>query len=330
MHNLLSFLPPGITRGRGRHLLGIGTVLCLTGGCGEAVPPETHPPLVETAGDTLPVGTRYSREYVFVGRRNGQPYASVLTFTASPRGEQLQRSARGWLALGPEWDRFLDELWTTPAVGGVWRIIPRAGLHIVAGRAEEIEALDFRRGERILRLHPGQTVANWERRDEHRLSVRRGVLELAGQRQAGFVVESLLVEPPASPLRRQGATYDRAILTDGGQRLWVIADGAEGEGLKRFAWGIVGGAEYAWDRADLRWVHLRPEEQARRDVPVHWSLRVPEADLEGEVVSVGVDTELGPDRPGRRTVEMYHTVEGWITIGHQRVEVVGVVRHVQR
>jgi hypothetical protein len=296
--------------------------------CGDRAPPEGAP--ADAAADVAPEATRYSREYLFVGRRDAQPFAAVLAFTAVPREERLQRTARGWLALGSEWDRFLDDQWSSSAVGGVWRLVPREELRLLVGRGDEIQTLDFRRGDRVLRLHPGQAVASWEQRDEHRLSVRRGTLELAGQRLPGFVVETLLVEAPGSPLRQQGATYDRAVLTDGDQRLWVIAEGAEGGGSKRIARGIVAGNPLSWDSAELRWVHVRPEEQARRDVPVHWSVRIPEAGLEGEVVSVGFHSELGPDRPGRRTVEMYHTVEGWLGFGEERIEVVGVIRHVQR
>jgi hypothetical protein len=297
--------------------------------CGEPPSVDPTPPL---AGPEPPAETEtvYTREYHFLGLTDSGPVAAALSFSASPRDTLLYRTSRGWLARGEEWNRFLDNRWSTSRVGGVWRILPHENVTVLAGGQEEVEALTFERGDRSLRLYPGQAVSTWERREEHRLTIRRGALEIAMQPVSGFVVESLLVEAPGSPLRMPGVTYDRAVLTDGEQRIFVLGDGSGDEGAKQLGWGIVAGVEQSWHAVELQWLHVRPEPQARRDVPLHWTLRIGDADVEGEIISLGYDLELGPDHGARRSVEMQHTVEGWISMAGDQIHLFGVLRHVQR
>jgi hypothetical protein len=300
----------------------------LAAACGDRSPEQAQ--LATVPGDTAAGDPRYTREYTFLGRNQGTPIAATLAFTASPRGTHLQRTARGWLARGEEWDRFLDARWATSGVGGVWRIVPHEALVVIADGPDEVDALVFRRGDRTLRLYPGQGVSTWDRREGHRVTVRRGILEIAHRPLEGYVVESLILDQPGSQAHSPGTTYDRAILTDGDQLLFVLGDGSHDDGAKRLGWGIAAGMEHRWQEVDLRWLHVRPEAQARRDVPLQWSVRIEEADIDGEIVSLTHDLQLGPESGGRRPVEMQHMVEGWLTVDGEQVHVFGTLRHVQR
>jgi hypothetical protein len=84
-----------------------------------------------------------------------------------------------------------------------------------------------------------------------------------------------------------------------------------------------------WERAQIRWIEMRPYEQARRDIPLRWSLRVPGAEREGEIEALGFDVVVGAERAGRRAVEARYTVEGWVSVDGVRTTVVGMVRHTQ-
>src|SRR5215207_8926354 len=64
----------------------------------------------------------YNREYVFVAPSSDGPLVVPFNFSASERGDEIERGVRGWLARGSNWDRFVDETENTSAAGGVWRI----------------------------------------------------------------------------------------------------------------------------------------------------------------------------------------------------------------
>jgi hypothetical protein len=293
--------------------------------------PEPELPRPAVAADTVAAGIHYVREYLFVGERADAPLTVSFAFSTAEQGSHLQRSARAWLAHGTERDAFLDEAWSTPGTGGVWRLVPVGDLRVLAGGVSEVEALHFRRGERTLRLVPEILRSSWTLREDLQYRLYEGRVDLAGLRTRGSVLETYRIHAgPTDPLTAEGA-LDWMFVTDGGpiQLLLAEAMGATNDSLKTFAWTVQPEAVESWNRAEIRWLERRPIEQARRDVPVSWSFRIPGTAIEGELFSLGYDLELGPDRPGRRAVQLRHQVEGWAVIGETRHRVFGLLRHSQ-
>jgi hypothetical protein len=108
------------------------------------------------------------------------------------------------------------------------------------------------------------------------------------------------------------------------------AVGDEADQPPQFAWTRTPLEERSWESAEIRWLGVRAFEEARRDVPIRWSLRIPEGDIRGEIDAVGHDAVLGPEREGRRAVEIRFTVTGWVEFGNERVDVAGMIRHTQQ
>jgi hypothetical protein len=311
---------------------GCAAALCLsltTAGCADEAPPEA--PRTVAVADTALAATRYTREFVFVGERAGVPLVVPFVFITTERGAELQREVLAWLSHGSDWDGFLRESWNTPAGTGVWTVLPRGDLRVIAGGTSEVEALLFRQGERRLRLAPEILRATWAPQDETQYRLFEGRLDLAGQAARGSVLEAYRVHRGVTDEMVPAGALDWLYVTDGASIHLLLSEamGAAADPDKTFAWTVLPDQERTWDRAELRWIQMQPVETARRDAPVAWSFRVPGAGIEGEVYSLGSDVEVGPDRPGRRTLLARHNVEGWATIGAERYRVFGLLRHSQ-
>jgi len=277
------------------------------------------------------MATHYTREFLFVGERGGLPLVVPFLFSVRERDALLDREARGWLGHGTEWDAFFRERWSTPASSGVWRVLPYGDLRVLAGGPADVESLVFRRGERLLRLTPEILRSSWAPSDEIQYRIYEGRLDLAGQQTRGSVLESYRVQRGSDGSLLQTGALDWMFVTDGGSVNLLLAEamGADDDPGKTFAWTVTTDSERSWSSAEIRWMEMLPVEQARRDVPVAWSFRVPGAGMEGEVFSLGNEMEVGPDRPGRRSVLLRHNIEGWVSLGDERVRVFGLLRHSQ-
>lgn len=316
---------PHVSRGT-LHLL-LGSLLAVAA-CERAGAPAAE----SGSGVGAPDATqpRYLREYVHLAERAEAPLVVPIAFRAVERGEEIDRTVRGWLAHGATWDAFLEESWPTPRTSGVWRVLPRGDLRLAVGGATDVEALWYRRGERNLRLRLNRPLSGWQQGNAVRFRLLESSVQLGPEVVPGVVLETLQVHRPAGGPREARDT-DWLFLTAGDTLRLVIGEAPGGEdGAGRgFAWISRGQVERGWDRAEIRWVELRSYEEARRDVPLQWSFRVPEAGIQGEVSALGMHVAVGPERPGRRAVEARYTVEGWVEVEGQRGAVIGFVRHVQ-
>ncbi len=291
----------------------------------DAGQPSGAPP--EAAVERL----RYTREFVFLGRVNGEPTVVPFSFRSVANGEEIERGALAWLGRGATWDRFLDETRTTSDVGGVWRIVPQTDLHILAGGATQLEALVFERNERRLRMEIGEPESPWIEAGETRFRLLDGAISIGNETTRGSLFEILDVDRLLEDGWPPQQDFDALFLTSADSIHLVIAEGLNaGMDGDSHAWLNRRQGEASSRQAEVRWVEVRPLESARRDVPASWSFRVPEFELEGEVEAVGYDVLLGPERSGRRAVEIRFNVEGWYEDGNGRRTVVGMVRHVQQ
>jgi hypothetical protein len=309
----------------------LGPVALILGACQQPDPVDPPRPTAGRA-DTLASAPLHTRELVFVGERGGTPLVVSFQFGASEQAGGLRRTARAWLAHGSEWDRFLEEFTDSPAAGGVWRIVPQGNLRVIAGGPHEVEALLFRSGDRSLRLSPSILRATWAVRDDLQYRLYEGQVDVADQPLRGSVLEAYRVLRGDGEFAGGAGAVDWLFVTDGRDLQMVLAESLNPEPTpeKTFAWLVRPEAEQTWNRAEVRWLEMTPIGDARRDVPIGWSLRIPEAGVSGELQSVGFDVHLGPDRPGRRAVLLHHNVEGWIAVGQDdRVRVYGYLRHSQ-
>jgi len=299
-------------------------LLLLLTGCGADDPAPTGAGASEP--DTL--APRYHREFVFLGSRDGAPLVAPFVFRSIQREEEIERNARAGLAHGDTWDAFFDETWTSSLESGVWRVLPHGDLRLAVGGPAEVEAFWYQRGDRRLRMEIAAPLSEWHQGNTLRYRLNTGQLRLGAETTSGIVLESLQVRQPGDGARDS----DLLFLTAGDSLRVVIGESLarEGEGIRGFASSWTGSGERSWDRAEVRWLELRALEEARRDIPLHWSFRIPEAGIHGEVSALGMAPKVGMERPGRRAVEIHYTVEGWIEIGEARSPVIGVVRHVQQ
>jgi hypothetical protein len=304
-------------------------VLFATAGCGGVA---ESPGAAEGAASQAEGGLyRYHREYVFVSSRGESPLVVPLAFRATDRGTELERGARGWLARGGTWDRFLDETDTTGRAGGVWRVVPQGDLRITAGGPAELETIRFQRGERRLRVEFENPITAWNQGGDTRFRLLTGRLSIGAETHSGPMLEILRVERTLEDGWPAGQDFDAMFLTSGDSLQIVLAERLGGSaGEAGYAWTRSGSAEREWERAEIRWLEMRPYQEARRDIPRRWSFRIPSADLEGEVEAAGFDALLGPERAGRRAVEVRFTVQGWVEIQGERRGVAGMVRHTQQ
>jgi hypothetical protein len=279
-----------------------------------------------TAGDTA--ATRYQREYVYLGERGESPLVVPFVFRAVQRSDAIERTARAALAHGSTWDPFLDESWDTPTQSGVWRVVPNGNLRILAGGPAELEAIRFEQGERSLRLELQRPLTGWQQGNTARFRLVTGRLRLGAESTPGVVLESVQILRPGAGRRDS----DWLFLTAGDSLRLVLAESLPRTttgAARGFAWSWSAQGERSWEQAEVRWLEVRSYEEARRDIPLHWSFSTPGGEVRGEVSAMGMEPSVGPERPGRRSVEIRYTVEGWVELDGRRSAVMGTIRHVQ-
>ncbi len=274
---------------------------------------------------------RYTREIVFLGRVNGEPTVVPFSFRTVAGTAELERGALAWLGRGATWDRFLDETHTSSPVGGVWRIVPQAGLAVIAGGPTQLQALHFERDERRLTMDIRAPETPWIEAGGTRFRLLDGGISWGGEATGGSLFEILDVDRMLEDGWPPSQDFDAIFLTSADTIQLVIAEGLDGvDDDGSHAWIRTNRGDSSSTAAEVRWLEMRPLESARRDVPASWSFRVPDFDIEGTVEAVGYDVLLGPERGGRRAVEIRYSVEGWFEGEAGRRTVLGMVRHLQQ
>lgn len=273
----------------------------------------------------------YVREYVFLGSSGHEPLVAPFAFRATSAEQDVARLARGWLARGAHWEKFLDEQWRGSATAGVWRVVPHGELEVAARGASEVDALWYEGEDRRLRLQIGGPISGWTQGDNARFRVHQGRLALGGETVAGAVLQ--LLEVDRGGLGRNAADPADWIFLSGGDslRLAMARLGAAQDRFgTSFAWTGRADAERSWDMAEIESMEPRPLPEARRDIPLRWRFRIPGAGVQGEVRALGFAPVLGAEREGRRAVDVRYTVSGWVEVDGRRSRVHGMVRHSQR
>ena len=121
---------------------------------------------------------------------------------------------------------------------------------------------------------------------------------------------------------------DVIFLTSGDSLHLLLAE-SMGEMEATYTWLRTPTDDQSWEGGEITPLELRPFEDARRDIPIRWSFQLEEVGLVGEVEASGFDALLGPERGGRRAVEVRFSVVGWVEVKDERWPVTGMVRHTQ-
>ncbi len=209
-------------------------------------------------------------------------------------------------------------------------MVPQGGLRVTAGGPTELEALRFAQGERRLRLDIDSPITEWNEEAGVRFRLIAGRLGIGTETFTGPVLEMLRVDQTDPDGWPAGLDADAIFLISGDslQMLLTRSTGGEGEDTG-YAWTRTASLERTWDRAEVQRMELQPYQEARREIPMRWRFRIPAAGIEGEVQAAGFDAILGPERGGRRVVEIRYTVEGVVNLEGKQRPVVGMIRHTQ-
>ena len=261
----------------------------------------------------------HSREILFVGDRGGDPLAASFVFRSVEGSETRSREARGWLGHEGRWEGFLDERWSSPAVGAPWSIVPHGPLRIAAGVHSEVEALWYHEGGRALRLELDRTLATVSSGPRGRLHLHEGIIEVGGERTPGAIVE-VLRTAAAAPAEREDL---QILLVGGGDLVMLQASDVEPSGGRTSGWMQRNGEVRTWDSGSFEAIGERILPEARRGIPRGWRVTAPGAGASGMVHATGFIAEIGAERAGRRGVEVRYTLEGWLTVDGSRVPVRG-------
>jgi len=316
-------LRPGKTRFRTLAALAVS----ILAGCGSPEEPAGAPAGPDVVQTTAVAPSRFTREYVFLSTGEGAPILAPFTFAATDDGERLHRRWYGWLARGAQWDRFLDDTRVMSRAGGVWRILPTTELRVIASGPSEVENIHYERGERRLRMAPGDVRSEWSQGADNRFRILDGRLSIGAENSDGIVFEMLRAERTENDGWPATREVDTAFLTSGDSLQLLVSD-ETGEDAS-FTWVRTPVEDRAWPGGALTWLEVQPLEEARRDVPLSWMLENDAVGLTGELRMVGRDVILGPERGGRRAVEIRYSVEGSIEVAGESWPVTGMLRHAQ-
>ena len=259
------------------------------------------------------------REIVFAGDRGGDPLVASMVFRSAAGSATRSREARGWVAHDGRWENFLDERWTGPALGSPWVVVPHGPLRIAAGLQADVEALWYQHGGRALRLEIENPLTSVNRGPRGQMRVHEAALEVGGERTPGVAVE-VLYAPGAADAESEALTI---LLVGRGDLVLFQSDDTSGDGERGDGWLRQGPAERAWTDATIDGRGERPLPEARRSIPRGWRLDVPSIGASADLHATGFIAEIGPERAGRRVVEVRYTLEGALVMAGSRIPVRG-------
>ncbi|MDT8367608.1 MAG: hypothetical protein RQ745_00250 [Longimicrobiales bacterium] len=267
----------------------------------------------------------YERAFVFHTSERDSAFGVVWLFDHLEHETGIERSARGVLLRGSVWDDFFEATSVDPPSSTPWRIAPSGPLRLVVGTGDRVDHVIFDDGVRHLDLAIDEEAAAWTGRHggTFRLHDARVVI---GDR----AVPGRLLDLSRSRLPDAGPSGDWLLLTSGTALTLVLQ--APGESRAEGGWQgwvLQGGEEFLFPDATLEWTESRAYDDARREVPVAWTLRTRDGGLSG---TLQVDEGLlragegeGPLLP----VDGLLAVTGVVTIDGTARNVEGLLRHRQ-
>ena len=322
---------------RGRHALSrLSLLISLLYGCEQGDPPPSpNAPLTESDSVSAPPTPDqgelvFDREFLFLSTEADSLIIVPWFFRSRVTAEGIHREQTTWLSRGGDWEVLAQQTEDTPPTRSPWRILPGETVRLIVGPQDRIESLLFRDPPRALETVLGDLMTEWTSPGAQSVRMYRGQSVFPAGPVEGIVIEIS---------RRWEATEE------GGPGDWVFLHA--GSGLQLFmqgeraaddlgmpiryeGWTRVSLRDLQWSDLAMDWEELRAYEDARRDVPVRWSLGTPGEEVSGTLESVSSHLMTGQgDGPILPLLGLFE-VSGMVEVQGEQFPVTGLIRHVQR
>lgn len=269
------------------------------------------------------VGTTYRRTVVFVGTSRDSSMYVPWEFANRVEPDRILRSTRGWLGRAGEWRLFVEDDWSTETTRSPWRILPRGSARLIVGMDDALREIYFQEGVRDLSVRMGEIIAEWSGQRGETYRLLNGTSRLAGVETSGLVLDALTARP-----NEADEVTELALLTGGPGFQLLFAD-SEGSNPYR-AWARVDTSTHSWPEVEVAWPELYSFERARRDIPVVWTISATDPELTGRLEAVSSHQHTMRGTGARLPALGVYEITGSVTIGSERIEVTGFLRHLQR
>jgi len=268
----------------------------------------------------------FERNVVFLTSGRDSVLVVPWFFTSLARRGGTTRRVRGWLARADRWEAFFDERWQTPPERAPFRILPRGPVSLIVGLDDALERISFEEGPRRLEVVLDALVADWAGAGGESFRIHEGALQLGDRQVPGRVLD----------MNRSRRTTDVPpgdwIFLEGGPDVAAVFEariGVPATGQPYSGWARRGEASLRWTNVEVTWDEVRAFQDARRDVPVAWSLRSPDGEVAGALRSVAAWLAAGEGSGPLLPVDGLFQVGGTLLIEGDSIPVRGLVRHVQ-
>lgn len=314
---------------------GLLLIALLATGCGEVESGSEHTGgegaetmVEEMAADSEP-GPWHERSFVFVSADTDSVIALPWTFHTRQVGEREVRERDAWLGRAGAWDVLASELDTGRARGDAARILPGRALRIRVGPGDAVAALSFRTPEEEIEAVPGLLLAEWTGSPREVVRFHRARVDLGSNGSEGFLMDlssrgELEADAASDWIFVHGGDFLQAAFRE----LPHTIEAEVGPRPYR-GWTRIAVRNREWPGIQLEWAEVRSFEDARRDIPVRWSLSSQDGELTGDLHSVGSHLSAGEGEGPLLPVNALFQVEGQIRLLGDTVDVVGILRHRQ-
>jgi hypothetical protein len=305
-------------------------------GCGEIEPQGERPAgntpdtRVEAVSDeNLEPGPWYERSFVFISADRDSVVALPWSFHTRQIGEREVRQRDAWLGNAGAWGLLASEADTGRVRSDATRILPGRSLRIRVGAGDAVTALIFRTGEEEIEALPGLLLAEWTGAPREVVRFHRSRIGLDPNGLEGFLMDLSVRGGPGEDaagdwLFLHGGDFLQAAFRELPHTLEAEAGPRPYRG-----WTRIAVRDRHWPGIELEWTEVRNFEEARRDIPVRWTLRSQDGDLTGDLHSVGQHLSTGEGEGPLLPVNALFQIEGEIRHLGDTVGVVGILRHRQ-
>jgi hypothetical protein len=298
-------------------------------GCAEEPAPAAE---VEGPAETAEVPAAvesirtYERAFAFRAADTDSTLAVLWLFESDDLGEAgVRRRGRGLLLRGGEWDDFLEFEEDGLASESPWRIVPAGPLRIVAGSGDRVDNLVYEEGDRLLDLELRGGGAAWTGSRGGTFGVQDAAIVLGGRAVGGRALDLSRAWRPS-----EGPPGDWAFLASGDSLAIVLHSSRRDGGATAYqGWVLRGEREILLPRLTLEWSDTRAYDEARRDVPIAWSVSDSDGDLTGTLQVRAVRLRAGTGDGPLLSVDGVFEVAGVVRVEGDERAVEGILRHRQ-
>lgn len=313
----------------GASSVALAALVALAAACEPPAPtPEAAVTAAEDTATAPAVATplrTYERALAFRATETDSALAVVWLFEQADLGDGVRRSARGYLLRGGVWDLFLDERADDPASPVPWRVLPTGPMRLVVGSGDRIERVVFEADARLLDLGLGGGGARWTGSRGGTFDVESGSVVLGDRAFSGVAVD--LARARSAD---EAALGDWVFLSSGDTVTVLLQAPTQTRDRDGFqGWALRSGREILLPEVTLDWTETLAVDEARRDIPIAWTVASREGDLSGSLGVRSVDVRPGEGSGPLLPVEALFEVTGTVTLEGTEFEVEGLIRHRQ-